>query len=153
MEKVFTFLGWLAMITLVLAIARQLSERRNIYFLPDSWGRYFASYGQENFADAPSSMSGVKGVVEKTDLLTSGMPGEAGAPTSYTPLADVLKTKGTEGAMTAGSCFQKDFMGQTEKVGNYLQRTNNFRHGTPDNCSAPRTELVDAIYTNPTLAM
>ena len=151
MEKVFTFLGWLVLITLILAIARQLSERRNIYFLPDSWGQQYHSYGHkyENFAD----LKDVKGVVESTEKLTSGTPGEANAPTSYTPLADVLKTKGTEGTMTAGSCFQQDFLAQTEKVGNYLQRTNNFRHGTPDNCSAMRTELVDAVYTNPTLRL
>jgi hypothetical protein len=150
MEKVFTYLGWLVLITLVLAIARQLSERRDIYFLPDSWGIQFANYGQENFANP---LPDVKGIVEKTDLLTSGNPGEANAPTSYTPLADVLKTKGTEGTFTAGSCFEKDFIAQTEKVGNYIQRTNNFRHGTPDSCSAPRTELVDAMYANPTLRL
>jgi hypothetical protein len=106
MEKVFTYLGWLVLITLVLAIARQLSERRNIYFLPDSWGIQYHKYGQENFANP---LPDVKGIVEKTDTLTSGTPGDANAPTSYTPLADVLKTKGTEGTMTAGSCFQKDF--------------------------------------------
>jgi hypothetical protein len=150
MEKVFTYLGWLVLITLVLAIARQLSERRNIYFLPDSWGKQYHNYGQENFANP---LPDVKGIVEKTDLLTSGNPAEAKAPTSYTPLADVLKTKEAEGTLSAGSCFQKDFLAQTEKVGNYIQRTNNFRHGTPDNCSAPRTELVDAIYTNPTLRL
>jgi hypothetical protein len=153
MEKVFTYLGWAVLITLVLAILRQLTERRTIYFLPDSWGRFFANYGQgyENFADAPSSLANVKGIVEKTELGTSGMPADAGAPTAYTPLADVLKTKDIDGKMTAQTCFQKDFLAQTEKVGNYIQRTNNFRHGTPDNCSAPRTELVDAIYANPTL--
>lgn len=148
MEKVFTFLGWLALITLVLAIARQLAERRNIYFLPDSWGK---QYTNENFANIPASMANVKGIVEKTDLLTSGEPNKAGAQTSFTPLSDVLKSKGTDGTMTASSCFQQDFLAQSEKVGNYIQRTNNFRHGTPDNCSAPRTELVDAIYTNPIL--
>jgi hypothetical protein len=155
MEKVFTYLSWLVLITLVLAIVRQLSERRSIYFLPDSWGRFYANYGQqgyENFADTPGSLANVKGIVEKTDLATSGNPNEANAPTSFTPLSDVLKTKGTDGELTAGTCFQKDFLAQTEKVGNYIQRTNNFRHGTPDNCSAPRTELVDAIYANPTLA-
>jgi hypothetical protein len=148
MDKVFTYLGWLAIITFVLAIARQLSERRNIYFLPDSWGKQYRNH--ENFENP---LSDVKGIVEKTDLLTSGNPGETKAPTSYSPLADVLKTKGTEGTMTAGSCFEKDFIAQTEKVGNYIQRTNNFRHGTPDSCSAPRTELVDAIYSNPTLRL
>jgi hypothetical protein len=148
MEQVFTYLGWLVLITLILAIARQLSERRDIYFLPDSWGKQYRNY--ENFANPD-----VKGIVEKTDLLTSGNPDEANAPTSYIPLADILKTKGTEGTstMTAESCFQTDFVAQTEKVGNYIQRTNNFRHGTPDNCSAPRTELVDAIYINPTLRL
>jgi hypothetical protein len=48
------------------------------------------------------------------------------------------------GRLTAQSCFEKDFMAQSAKTGNFIQRTNNFRHEEPDNCSAPLTEFVRA---------
>jgi hypothetical protein len=48
------------------------------------------------------------------------------------------------GTLTAQSCFEKDFMAQSSKTGNFIQRTNNFRHEEPDNCSAPLTEFVRA---------
>jgi hypothetical protein len=60
----------------------------------------------------------------------------------------VIPTKGTEGDLTASSCFANDFLAQTEKTGNFLQRTNNIRQARPDSCSAPRTELVNAFYIN-----
>jgi hypothetical protein len=128
-EKAYTIAGWAVLVTLIFAIVRQLSERRDIYFLPDSWGQRYARHGQEGFMDAS--------------------PAEFKAP--YTLLADVLPEKKTQGTLTAESCYKTDFLAATERTGNYLQRTNNFRHETPDNCSAPRTELVDSIYSNPVL--
>jgi hypothetical protein len=120
-DKVFTFLAWLVLITLTLAIARQLSEQKDIFGFPGSWGRQF---------------------------LREGFYSPAPANASYVLLADLPSAKKGDNTLTAQTCYQTDFLAQTEKTGNYLQRTNNFRHGTPDNCSAPRTELVNAIYAN-----
>ena len=125
METIFTVLAWFVLITLILAIAVQLSQTGYIYLFPDSWGKPFARHGQEGFMN----------------------PALADAP--YKLLADVLPEKKTDGTLTAQTCYQTDFLAQTEKVGNYLQRTNNFRHGTPDNCSAPLTEFVDSFYKLP----
>ena len=124
MEKVITILGWLVLLTLILAIAVQLSQQGHIYLFPDAWAKPFARHGQEGFMNLS--------------------PGDANAP--YKLLADVLPEKKTEGTLTAQTCYQTDFLAQTEKTGNYIQRTNNFRHGTPDNCSAPLTEMVDSFY-------
>jgi hypothetical protein len=139
MEKLYTYLGWGVLFTLIFAIANILSQINYIYLLPDSWGLSFARHGQEGFENPGKE---VKGVVEPS----AGDPDSADAP--YSPLADVLKLKGTEGTLDAKSCFETDFLAQTEKTGNYIQRTNNFRHVTPDSCSAPRTELVNAFYMN-----
>ena len=158
MEKLYMILGWGVLFTLIFAIARILSQINYIYLLPDSWGLFFARHGQEGFENQEKD---VKGIVD-TSL---GDPDSSDAP--YSPLADVLKLKGTEGTLdssgnpelslmtksqlghlTAKSCFDADFLAQTEKTGNYIQRTNNFRHMTPDSCSAPRTELVNAFYVN-----
>lgn len=47
---------------------------------------------------------------------------------------------------TSQRCYQSDFQVRTEKVGNYLQRTNNYLRAAPDSCSAPRHELVGNFY-------
>lgn len=121
----YTILGWLVLLTLIFAIAVQLSQQGYIYLLPDAWAKPFVREGFET------------------------NPAQANAP--YKLLADVLPEKKTDGTLTAQTCYQSDFLAQTEKVGNYIQRTNNFRHGTPDNCSAPLTEMVNSFYENPSL--
>ena len=60
-----------------------------------------------------------------------------------------LETTNIAGNLTAKTCYEKDFLAQTTKTGNYIQRTNNFRHAAPDNCSAPLTEFVGSFYKNP----
>ena len=122
--EILTILGWLVLLTLIMAIAVQLSQQGYIYLLPDSWGKPFARHGQRQ----------------------EGFMNPAPSDAPYKLLADVLPEKKTEGTLTAQTCYQTDFLAQTEKTGNYIQRTNNFRHGTPDNCSAPLTEMVDSFY-------
>lgn len=135
MEQAYTVLGWLVLITLALGIARQLSETNYIYLLPDSWGKQYATYGQ----------AGRQGLLESFGDY-SGSPSKA--DTSYKLLSDVVPEKKTDSTLTAQTCYQSDFLEQSNKVGNYIQRTNNFIHGAPDNCSAPRTELVNSFYEN-----
>jgi len=129
MERVFTVLGWLVLLTLTLGIARQLSSQPTIYLLPDSFGSAFSTRGWD------------RGVVENfSPALTTS---------SYSLLQDSQKMKesGT-GNLTAQTCYQADFLAQIQKTGNYIQRTNNFRHAHPDSCTAPLTEFENAFYVN-----
>lgn len=48
--------------------------------------------------------------------------------------------------LTAKTCYEGDFMSHTQISGDYTQRTNNFKHAKPDNCSAPLTEFVNKFY-------
>lgn len=48
--------------------------------------------------------------------------------------------------LTAKTCYESDFMSHTQVGGDYTQRTNNFKHAKPDNCSAPFTEFVNKFY-------
>ncbi len=130
------------MITLVIAIARQLSSQHGIYLFPDSWGNFFAHYGQEGF----ESKKDIEGVM--SEIRTQDAGAEVQKASTYSILADVMPTRGKEGTLTAGSCYASDFLSATQKTGNYVQRTNNIRHARPDSCSAPRTELVNAFYEN-----
>ena len=50
------------------------------------------------------------------------------------------------GTLTAATCASEDRSRQTELGGQYVQRTNNYRHEYPDSCSAPFTEFVGAVY-------
>lgn len=140
-------LGWFALLTLAVGIARQLSEQQGIYSLPDFWGKSFSRKGwdmgvQEAFENASKEVRGIQDSTGAADASLS-TPKEP-----YALLSDVLAVKKTEGKLTAKTCYQADFLEQSNKVGNYIQRTNNFKHATPDSCSAPLTEMVDSFYRN-----
>ena len=117
MSNIFVILSWIVMATLALAIARQLSEQVIVYH-PSLL---------ENFSNK----------------------GQGQDPVNNTLLADVLQEKRKNvlsDSLTAKSCYDVDFMSHTQLSGDYTQRTNNFKHGNPDNCSAPLTEFVNSIY-------
>jgi hypothetical protein len=109
-DKSIQVLGWVAMGSLALAIARQLSEQKVYGIVPTNFGdvRRWDKGLLENFKNPALE----KGTGQKL------------------------------GNLTAQKCYEKDFMAQSAKVGNFIQRTNNFRHEKPDNCSAPLTQMV-----------
>jgi hypothetical protein len=43
-------------------------------------------------------------------------------------------------------CYEMDYAAASNKVGNYVQKTNNYMHGYPDSCSGTRQELITAFY-------
>ncbi len=191
MQDSLKILGWIVLLTLIFAIARQLASRPEPYLLPDSWGKPFSTHGwqpprREGFEDLalahgnrPSIVdvqeqpTGIGGTTDlgirdrlivdtqdpnfKVDALTegSGMMSPADASLDvrkpYELLADVMPVKKDPGTLTAQTCYEKDFISQSDLCTaplNYIQRTNNFRHDRPDSCSAPLTELVDSFYKN-----
>ena len=116
MEKVLTVLGWFVLASLALAIARQLSEQRTLFW-------------PEGFIGSPADAN-----LNNRDpyaLLIDSMP---------------VKTVSKAGNLTAKSCYETDFIAQNQLTGNYEQLTNNFKHKGPDSCSAPFTEMVNTIY-------
>ena len=52
----------------------------------------------------------------------------------------------TIGSLTACACNATDFEARTNLTGNYLQRTNNYIHSYPDNCSGPLHDFTMAFY-------
>jgi len=175
-QKIISFLVLFALITLILGIARQLSEQNIIMQFPSSLNYLLpSSGGEEGFENMDPNMAGLYGqsvpipyapplsvpqgqessaenVTGKLDGGTNRNPADpelVDVRKPYSLLADVLKIKQTSGTLTAKTCFDKDFMAHTERTGNYIQRTNNYVHGAPDNCSTPYTEFVDSYYKNP----
>jgi hypothetical protein len=62
------------------------------------------------------------------------------------PLSDFLTPNMQLSRLDAASCAAQDRSRELEPVGQYVQRTNNYRRDYPDNCSAPFTELVGSFY-------
>jgi hypothetical protein len=44
------------------------------------------------------------------------------------------------------NCYASNFQRLIEKVGNYAQQTNNYKHSRPDVCHSPYQELVMSFY-------
>ena len=154
MEKAIKYLGWLVLLSLSIAIARQLSEQRTIYLLPDSFGKLFSRHGWDRgilqfSSEGFTNESSVKGRVDTSGYVVPADASLDNPRQPYALLNGVLPEKLDKGTLTAKTCYDKDFIEQSNKVGNYIQRTNNFRHAAPDNCSAPLTEMVNSFYLNP----
>ena len=74
------------------------------------------------------------------------MPEEVERP--YSLLDGVLPLKDIQkgGSMNSQRCYDGDFQTRLEKTGNYIQRTNNYRHEDAESCTSPFQEFVTAYY-------
>lgn len=74
------------------------------------------------------------------------MPQEVERP--YSLLDGVLPLKDIQkgGSMNSQRCYDGDFQTRLEKTGNYIQRTNNYRHEDAESCTSPFQEFVTAYY-------
>lgn len=106
MEKTLTVLGWVVLASLALAIARQLSEQKTLF-----WNEGFVSY-----SGSPADFT------YKRD--------------PYALLNIPVKEKSQLGNLTAKACYETDYIANKQRTGNYDQLTNNFKHKGPDSCSA-----------------
>ena len=50
------------------------------------------------------------------------------------------------GSLTQQQCYEQDGNRMVERVSDFTQRTNNYKHTYPDSCSAPFKELVGSFY-------
>jgi hypothetical protein len=55
-------------------------------------------------------------------------------------------SKGRVGCLTSACCPETDFEQRSNLVGNYINRTNNYKRADPDNCSTPLKELTLSFY-------
>jgi hypothetical protein len=62
------------------------------------------------------------------------------------PLSDFLVPDTGLSGKSAADIAAEDQTRQLELGGQYVQRTNNYRHTYPDNWSGPLSELVGAVY-------
>ncbi len=94
---------------------------------------------RERYVDyiVPPSGNQVDGFLPDAGLLTEG---------HQVLLGDFLPVEVGATPYTARGCALIDKGRQEELGGQYVQRTNNYRRDYPDNCSAPLSDFVGAIY-------
>ena len=63
------------------------------------------------------------------------------------PAMSIPEADSNWGKMTSQICYKSDIGESLKKTRNYLQRTNNYMHKHPDDCSAPNHEFVGTFYT------
>ena len=89
----------------------------------------------------------VTGVTEMSELSPS--PATIDTPRQpYHLLKGVFPDAATDtpSTLTAEGCYKADFSHRLEKTENYIQRTNNYKRGAPDSCSAPLSVFVNSFY-------
>ena len=62
------------------------------------------------------------------------------------PLTDFLMKSTGLTSLSAVSCAAADSARQMEMGGQYIQRTNNYRHDYPDHCSSLLSDFVGGFY-------
>ena len=93
---------------------------------------------------------------QKYTIIRKGLPfkepfvslAPANVDTSYSLLNGVLplKVNVVRGGFNSQSCFEQNFQSRLERTGNYIQRTNNYKHEDPESCSSPLQDFVGAYY-------
>jgi hypothetical protein len=121
---------WLGIFALVLVII--------VWFYSREVAGQCAIVHMENYSDFIANRGPTDlGTGVEPDLATFGQG---------LPLADFLKPTTSLTRLDARGCAEEDRARQMEPGGQFVQRTNNYRRDYPDNCSAPRSEFVGAIY-------
>ena len=109
----------------------------------------------ESFIDAKSTRMEIASIIPGGNPESSRLsPGSAFDPiseylveSSRYPAMKQVDANFNWGKMTSEHCYRSDIGESLKKTRNYLQRTNNYRHGHPDSCSAPNHEFVGTFYT------
>jgi hypothetical protein len=57
-----------------------------------------------------------------------------------------VKENQVKGPLNSQTCYDHDFQTRLELTGNYIHRTNNYRHEDPESCTSPFQEFVTAFY-------
>jgi len=109
------------------------------------------AFVRESYADYSAAVGGAMLDTERPAFSVGPADATIEDPrTSYTLLNDVFRPKATGTpltSMTSEGCSTDDYWKRGhEMTGNYRQETNNYRRTYPDDCSAPRHELILDFY-------
>lgn len=147
---IISFLGFIVIVLLILGLYKHFvsyglffyESGPRMYSLPDEWGVRYSKYDREGFENQETNKKPQIGGV----LDVAGALNPADANASPLLMGDVLEKSSHPGGLTSKTCYKTDFIANSNMLGNYIQRTNNFKHALPDDCSAPLTEMVNSFY-------
>jgi len=107
----------------------------------------------EGFHDIPNSLFVPKVAPGGFEMASPLSPGPANnelteklVASPQLPALSLSDAQGNWAEMTSERCFRSDKGEALKKTQNYLQRTNNYQHEHPDDCSAPNHEFVGTFY-------
>ncbi len=122
--------GWMSIVAIILAAltALYVLKMDDVKAAPVGW---------EGFVTGSGDRAGPEGDAPEQPLA---------AVDQGLPLADMLPVETGLRPAGAGECANQDRTREMELGGQYVQRTNNYKRDYPDNCSAPLSELVGAVY-------
>lgn len=122
----------------------------------NGWQRFgYPVYSYWETFQNPIPKSDSPKIIPKSDNILLDFPPDSPSPSDlslrepYHLLKDELQApigKEQLSLVDTQSCYKTDFTKDIEKVGNYRQFTNNYKHSYPDSCSAPFKELVLNFY-------
>lgn len=94
---------------------------------------------------APESLT-VKSICPPTELAGEKYGGIDTMFQSYDLLPGGKPEPRVAAGPTSQQCYEVDWARGLERAGSYAQRTNNYKHGYPDSCSAPNHDLILDFY-------
>lgn len=97
----------------------------------------------EGFASAPPLEEPI-GQIEVSRL--SPDANEEGPAHLLKTIIPITRPFNEVGTLTQQKCYEQDGHRIPEVLGDYNQRTNNYKHTYPDSCSSPFKELVGSFY-------
>ena len=88
----------------------------------------------------------VRNPIKFREPMVDLMPAKIDRPYSLLEGVLPLKDKQTRGNLNSQRCYEGDFQRRLELTGNYVQRTNNYKHEDAESCTSPFQEFVTAYY-------
>jgi hypothetical protein len=119
-SEVIRILSLFVLLTLMCAIARQMSE---MDMLP-GYDPYFFGEGFKDAGQAPKKEAAIYGVPEDTGRFE---PDQLNKFVLLEGRKLDQNTVDAVGTLTAEDHYKKDFAAQTMRTGNFIQRTNNYK--------------------------
>ena len=119
-SEVIRILSLFVLLTLMCAIARQMSEMN---MLP-GYDPYFFGEGFKDAGQAPKKEAAIYGVPEDTGRFE---PDQLNKFVLLEGRKLDQNTVDAVGSLTAEEYYKKDFAAQTMRTGNFIQRTNNYK--------------------------
>jgi hypothetical protein len=128
----------------ITAQAQQDLNNQIAQMMSQGYGQALCAAGKQNALVANAGNTAGTLAQQQASLL--GQLGQTSGTLTGQQMQNLINAGNIQGTLTQQKCFEQDGHRLPERLGDYTQRTNNYRHTYPDSCSAPYKELVGSFY-------